>query len=252
MNSKVIEHFSKRSSVYNQTQWVNDEKMLQSITFFIEDHLQDSTVILDHGAGTGAVSNYILTHCNANISIKAVDICKPMLNKIENPVIEKIVSTVENLPFSNNSFDIIVSRQCLHYVDDLDIAFSEIRRVLKPNGVFVLCQIVPFESETKDFWIKMMRIRQPLRKVFYSAEEWINHAKTYSLYLDNYVDMQLPYSVNAWAQLYTVDSKIDSSPYISLIKNAPPKYLEEYKVKIIGDKVWLTANAVTMKFINSK
>lgn len=252
MDTKIVKHFTKRASVYNQTQWVNDEKMLQSIYFFIEDYLHDSAVILDHGAGTGAISNYILLHSTAQISIKAVDICKPMLDKIENPSIEKYVSSVEKLPFDDDSFDVVVSRQCLHYVENIENALSEIRRVLKPEGIFVLCQIVPIESSTKDFWIDMMRIRQPLRKIFYSAEEWINHIKALGFCLEKYVELQLPYSVNAWAKLYAADPEIDATPYITYIKNAPHQYLEEYQVRICDDKVFITGKAATFKFINRK
>ena len=41
------------------------------------------------------------------------------------------------LPFPSNHFDIVGSNQVFEHVDDLDLALSEIRRVLKPGGVFV-------------------------------------------------------------------------------------------------------------------
>lgn len=43
----------------------------------------------------------------------------------------------ETLPFSDDSFDIVINPVSNHYIDDIDSLFKEIYRVLKPNGVFI-------------------------------------------------------------------------------------------------------------------
>lgn len=42
------------------------------------------------------------------------------------------------LPFPDGTFDLVISSGTMHWVNDLPQAFSEIRRVLKPNGCFLL------------------------------------------------------------------------------------------------------------------
>ena len=45
---------------------------------------------------------------------------------------------VQKLEFEDNSIDEIFSRRCIQHVEDDKKAFSEIFRVLKPNGIFTL------------------------------------------------------------------------------------------------------------------
>jgi ubiquinone biosynthesis O-methyltransferase len=47
------------------------------------------------------------------------------------------VCSGENLPFANGVFDIVVCVDVLEHVEDLSQVFFEIRRVLRPNGVFL-------------------------------------------------------------------------------------------------------------------
>jgi ubiquinone/menaquinone biosynthesis C-methylase UbiE len=47
------------------------------------------------------------------------------------------VADAERLPFAEASFDLVVGHAVLHHIPDLDQAFAEILRVLKPGGRFV-------------------------------------------------------------------------------------------------------------------
>ncbi|HKS49239.1 MAG TPA: class I SAM-dependent methyltransferase, partial [Amycolatopsis sp.] len=51
--------------------------------------------------------------------------------------IEGRVADAERLPYEDESFDIVVGHAVLHHIPDLDLAFGEILRVLKPGGRFV-------------------------------------------------------------------------------------------------------------------
>ena len=47
-------------------------------------------------------------------------------------------AAAEHLPFRSQSFDIVTSLNSLDHVDDLEASLSEIRRVLRMGGIFVL------------------------------------------------------------------------------------------------------------------
>ena len=43
------------------------------------------------------------------------------------------------LPFADASFDLVLGHAVLHHLPDLDSAFAEFRRVLRPGGALVFC-----------------------------------------------------------------------------------------------------------------
>jgi 2-polyprenyl-6-hydroxyphenyl methylase / 3-demethylubiquinone-9 3-methyltransferase len=55
-------------------------------------------------------------------------------NKLE---IEYRVSGGESLPFADGAFDVVVCVDVLEHVEDLRRVLSEVRRVLRPNGIFL-------------------------------------------------------------------------------------------------------------------
>jgi SAM-dependent methyltransferase len=46
----------------------------------------------------------------------------------------------ENLPFENQTFDLIIAKDTLHHFSDTDKALGEISRVLKPGGLFIVSE----------------------------------------------------------------------------------------------------------------
>jgi ubiquinone/menaquinone biosynthesis C-methylase UbiE len=49
------------------------------------------------------------------------------------------VCDAESLPFENSTFDVVFGHAVLHHIPDLERAFSEFRRVLKPGGLVAFC-----------------------------------------------------------------------------------------------------------------
>lgn len=65
-----------------------------------------------------------------------------------------IVSSIESLPFSSNSFDVIICTQVLEHVKDFMKAVSEMKRVLRPGGA-VFCSVpfaYPVHGVPHDYW----------------------------------------------------------------------------------------------------
>ena len=105
-----------------------------------------SKVILDIATGTGDMA-INLAETNAE-KIVGLDISEGMLNVGKQKVLKKglqnriemVVGDSENLPFENNSFDAITVGFGIRNFETLEKGLSEIHRVLKPNGVFVILE----------------------------------------------------------------------------------------------------------------
>lgn len=53
--------------------------------------------------------------------------------------VETVASGAERLPFEDSSFDLVFGHAVLHHIPDLDAAFAEFERVLRPGGVLAFC-----------------------------------------------------------------------------------------------------------------
>lgn len=49
------------------------------------------------------------------------------------------VADAETLPYDDDTFDLVIGHAVIHHIPDVELAFSEMRRVLKPGGRVVIC-----------------------------------------------------------------------------------------------------------------
>ena len=108
--------------------------------------------ILDVGAGSGRLS---LRLANEGAQLTALDLSQKMLDKLQskNSKLKIVVGDAENLPFEDESFDVVMATFLIVHLKDLSRFFDEAYRVLKPNGKFLITNInqrkAP-EIKTKD------------------------------------------------------------------------------------------------------
>ncbi|MEW5818658.1 MAG: class I SAM-dependent methyltransferase, partial [Cyanobacteriota bacterium] len=98
-------------------------------------------VVLDYGCGEGLASKRMLEE--GALKVEGIDISEGMIeqSKQNNPD-ERAnfqVMNAEELKFNDNQFDIIFGGAILHHLD-LEKAFNEIKRVLKPSGYAVFVE----------------------------------------------------------------------------------------------------------------
>lgn len=95
--------------------------------------------LLDVGAGLGESSVYFALQ---GAEVTMVDISPQMIAKgcevarRHGVEIEGRAAVGEELPVSNNSFDIVYIANTIHHVTNRERLFGEIKRVLKPGGCF--------------------------------------------------------------------------------------------------------------------
>lgn len=99
---------------------------------------------LEIGAGTGYFSLNLL---QAGIvgRLTATDISPGMLAELAGTAeqlgveIETVVCEAEQLPFEANRFDLVFGHAVLHHIPDLERAFAELVRVVRPGGTVAFC-----------------------------------------------------------------------------------------------------------------
>lgn len=155
-NKQVEQLIRKRWKTYN-LQWMGQEKFddlvkkkVQSDHYqqrhlsFLESNIPDlnDRDVLDVGSGEGgfvvALKKRGMRVLGVDLSKMALDIAHLQLScreGIENP---SILAQAEGhqLPFANNSFDLITSIDTLEHIPDLPGFLQEIQRILKKGGYF--------------------------------------------------------------------------------------------------------------------
>jgi ubiquinone/menaquinone biosynthesis C-methylase UbiE len=99
---------------------------------------------LEIGAGTGYFSLNLLKQGILS-EVTCTDVSSGMLETLAASAerlhldAETAVCDAENLPFESSTFDVVFGHAVLHHIPDLERAFSEFRRVLKPGGLVAFC-----------------------------------------------------------------------------------------------------------------
>jgi ubiquinone/menaquinone biosynthesis C-methylase UbiE len=98
---------------------------------------------LEIGSGTGYFSLNLMQQGTIG-ALTATDISPGMLEQLASTAeglglgdVTAVVTEAETLPFDDASFDLVLGHAVLHHIPDLDRAFAEFRRVLRPGGAIV-------------------------------------------------------------------------------------------------------------------
>jgi ubiquinone/menaquinone biosynthesis C-methylase UbiE len=96
---------------------------------------------LEIGSGTGYFS-LNLVQLGVIDRLTATDISPGMLARLSATAedlglsgVSTVATEAEELPFEDESFDLVFGHAVLHHIPDLDRAFAEFRRVLRPGGM---------------------------------------------------------------------------------------------------------------------
>ncbi|MBD2106313.1 class I SAM-dependent methyltransferase [Nodosilinea sp. FACHB-13] len=96
--------------------------------------------ILDLGCGTGTLIQCLL-RLNPETEIIGLDPSAEMLNVARQKLpksVELRIGSADNIPFPNESFDLVISTNAFHYFRHPYQAIQEVKRVLGPNGHLVI------------------------------------------------------------------------------------------------------------------
>jgi SAM-dependent methyltransferase len=90
--------------------------------------------ILDVGCGNGAYERALVRRGHRGARV-ALDLSPGMLPLVTDAAI--VLADVQALPFSPGCFDLVLAPHMLYHVPDIEAAAGEIRRVLRPEGLFL-------------------------------------------------------------------------------------------------------------------
>ncbi len=125
--------FNSIAVTYNQTR-AADFHIINTLVALLD--LPSGKIVADVGAGTG---NYSRALAERGYCVKAIEPSVAMLRQSRDiPNVEWFEAVAEYLPLEDESIDGVVSTFAIHHFTDLNIAFSEMARILSTGPIVIL------------------------------------------------------------------------------------------------------------------
>lgn len=128
--------------------------------------------ILELGCGTGDMWKGKLSLLDGGSHLTLTDFSSGMLETAQKNIegsalVDFKVVDIQDIPYEDDTFDVVIANMMLYHVPNLDKGLSEARRVLKPGGVFYCATygehgIMEFINDT----LKEYRISGSIGKTF--------------------------------------------------------------------------------------
>ena len=112
--------------------------------------------VLDVASGTGPTARAIRDIVGDEKLITCIEPSAGMMAESRKQLsCEHIQATAEAMPVADASYDFLTMGFALRHVDDLEGAFAEYRRVLKPGGKVLILELTLPESRVARFFLKL-------------------------------------------------------------------------------------------------
>jgi SAM-dependent methyltransferase len=212
------------------------------LKYFSKKSFDHSLKILDVGAGHGAFSKELFEQ---GYDVSACDLFPEIFHYDQ--IDCKKVDITSKFPYADNTFDIAIAIEVSEHVQDHDVFFSELSRILKPGGQLFL--------STPNILSLKSRIRFLFRGFFYSFKplemknyDGLQHVCSMTIDQYNYAAIKNGFS----AATFDIDRKQNSSRWL-LIPIYPFIWLDQLikKTSDVHNKIKLLIGRILfLNFIN--
>ena len=241
-NKQIIEEARQRfDAELHSAEYKNihsDDKHLLSLIKLFPD--KGTGKYLDLGTGNGYVA-FALSSNLPNAEIEGLDIAQNSIIKnnqiVEDKALQNICFKPYNgisLPYENSTFDGIISSYAFHHFPNVENSITELNRILKNNGFFILSDPITYQHDNSNFIDKFQKLKKDGHIHFYLEEEILDLFRKYSFIQENsfYNYVRYPRSLD--------------DRYRNLISQSSAKILNLYNIEIQNDQVF-----IEIKVLNS-
>lgn len=114
-----------------------DVKLPKELEALLAKHVSPDTLALDVGCGDGSKGGpWLNTHAAKYVGVDVSEVAVKLAQ--DRGLDARTIEDAETLPFSNASFDLVLSSEVLEHLLNPMKAAIEALRVLRPGGVFVM------------------------------------------------------------------------------------------------------------------
>jgi ubiquinone/menaquinone biosynthesis C-methylase UbiE len=165
--------------------------------------LDETTAVLDVGAGTGKASGPLIARGIPTISVEPSFAMASQGQKSYSNL-RYVCATAEALPFNAGTFQFITSAQAFHWFNP-DVALPEFARVLRPRGRFaVYWNSRDSRKECVRDFADLIRLFNPQYQIRYRTKDWgevIERSRLFRLIEHKELSQTMPMTMEDWIGL---------------------------------------------------
>lgn len=198
INEEVYkEQFGARSKNWHESAvWITDKELLKAHADMCKQG--KDALALDVCCGSGVVGASFKGRVK---KVTGLDLTPEMVGLAKTRLDEVRQGNVYKIPFKDDTFDLVCTREVLHLLPYPEKPVAEIFRVLKPGGQFIVGQILPFGEDDAAWMYRVFKKKQPLIFNMFQEEDFRR-----MLSEGGFVDLEMK-EMNVWE---SIDVWIDS------------------------------------------
>jgi DNA gyrase subunit B len=162
------EQFGARSKNWHDSAvWITDAELLKAhAELFKPDR---NALALDVCCGSGVVGASFKARVK---SVAGLDLTPEMVDLARTRLDSVSQGNVYKIPHADKTFDLVCTREVLHLLPYPEKPVSEIFRVLKPGGQFIVGQILPYGAADGPWMYRVFKKKQPLIFNMFQEEDF--------------------------------------------------------------------------------
>lgn len=197
--------------------------------------------LLDIATGGGHVANALAPYFQ---KVTALDLTDDMLKEAERFIrsnghenVDFVQGDAEQTPFPDESFDVVTCRIAAHHFPAVDRFVSEVFRVLKSGGLFVLVDnVAPENNEYDEFYNSVEKKRDPSHFRAYKKSEWIIKVEKAGLYTDSMFTFEKKFHYETWCMMMDLPDE-DKTDLSKFMKAATDSMVKHFSIEFSDHEV---------------
>lgn len=200
-----------------------------------------SDIALDAATGGGHTANALAPLVN---HVTALDLTPEMLVSAKKFItgnghsnVEFVEGDAENMPFQDETFDIVTCRIAPHHFPNVKDFIKEVYRVLKPGGRFLLNDnAAPEKDEFDHFYNKIEKLRDYSHFRAWKKTEWFQMLEMENFEIFEMHRFEKHFEFEDWCtRMHLTDDEIENINDIMLNANEDVKH--KFRIQVADGKI---------------
>lgn len=256
---KVTEQYQSSENLSIRTNFheIYSTNKINFFDFLFERYdFKKNSKILEVGCGNAAQWHNHMEYLPDSSTLVLSDFSQSMVSSIDQSIASKSnvkieVIDINDIPYPNEFFDIVIANHMLYHVPNIDSALKEVSRVLKKDGIF-------YATTNSDYGIRhylnqILKEYNPQTTSFNEKYSFSmqNGKKLLNSFFSNIDCIEYKDSLNI-PDVAPLMKWIKSISSISSVKSEEIQYLEQYFTKILKNRTGIEIPKEACLFIAKK